>query len=50
MEEETDPRHCHTAEGVEVRHQAFLPPMVVVGLLPIVVWAEGILNEFYMLL
>ena len=32
VKEETDPRHCHTVEGVEVHHQAFLLPLAVVDL------------------
>ena len=44
VEEETDPRHCHTAQGDDIHDQAFLP-LVVVDLLQ-VVWAEGTLSEF----
>ena len=35
VEEETDPRRCPTAEGVEVHHQAFLPLVVDLDLLPV---------------
>ena len=40
VEEKTDPRHCLTAEDVEVHHQAFLPLVVDLDL-PV----EGVLNE-----